>query len=762
MQVMQDGRARASGRGRFMRYIAPVAALVVGSAMAAGPAYAGVGTHGPVDPDHGFTRWYDDNAGHKLELCLDGPPLCLAALPDPSRTASVGASPAESNFPDEAFWWSAEASFPTANGGEALLVLAQEAAFAGEEQIDGEQIAFGRVRIRASGLVAGQRYRVTHPYGTRTFVAEDADRNINFTRDIGCGVPCDFSAPGGSDVGPPFLQWDPNVGPAAPAGYIGNPSEPHEIVGSPSNNNLFRIERVDANGNRLELVGETKLFALEGKVATDQPDPSPDPDPTPLPDNGVGTYGPINADTGFPDWYEDSTGRRYALCLDGAPNCLSGLPDPLKPALVASTAAGSNFPDEAFWWAADAAITPSAPGGVDARLVLAQEAAFAAEEPIKGEQIAFGRVRVRVTGLEPGVTYRVTHPYGTKEFVAQQTPEGDGEINATRDIGCGVPCDFSAPGHSDVGPEFLRWDPSVEPQAPDGFVGDPTLPHAVVGSPLGSDRNVFRIERLDANGTATTVGETALFTVQGKLLASPPPLPPPAPAASLSGDIAYGEQEVGTQSAARTVTLTNDGNADLAVSRVAVTGANAGDFTIGANTCATTTGASVTVAPSGTCTVDVRFAPTATGARSGSLTFTDNAAGSPRSVSLSGTGIAPPPPPAVPAIAVSPTSVAFAGTTVGTTSAGQTVTVRNSGNADLHVSGATLSGNNRREFAVASNGCRTAVAPGGTCAITVVFRPKNAGAKTASLDVASDAPSGVARVALSGQGLKKAGKGRAR
>ena len=49
---------------------------------------------------------------------------------------------------------------------------------------------------------------------TRLFVAEAADRNINFTRDIGCGVPCDFSAPGGSDIGPPFLQWDPDVGPA--------------------------------------------------------------------------------------------------------------------------------------------------------------------------------------------------------------------------------------------------------------------------------------------------------------------------------------------------------------------------------------------------------------------------------------------------------------------------------------------------------------------------------------------------------------------
>jgi hypothetical protein len=215
--------------------------------------------------------------------------LCLSGLPDPTKPPSVGASPAESNFPDEVFWWSAEATIPTSGTEEARLTLAQEAAFAGGEQIDGEQIAFGRVRIRASGLVPGERYRVTYPYGTRTFVAEAADRNINFTRDIGCGVPCDFSAPGGSDIGPPFLQWDPDVPPAAPAGHIGDPSVEHAIVGSPTGDNLFRIERVDADGNRLSLVGETRLFTLEGKIATG-PDPSPGTPPQ-LSDNGVGKFG---------------------------------------------------------------------------------------------------------------------------------------------------------------------------------------------------------------------------------------------------------------------------------------------------------------------------------------------------------------------------------------------------------------------------------------------------------------------------------------
>lgn len=53
--------------------------------------------------------------------------------------------------------------------------------------------------------------------------------------------------------------------------------------------------------------------------------------------------GPVNPDTGFPAWFQDSNGLRLENCLDGPPNCLAAAGD-----LVA--------PDgEAFWW--DAAPT---------------------------------------------------------------------------------------------------------------------------------------------------------------------------------------------------------------------------------------------------------------------------------------------------------------------------------------------------------------------------------------------------------------------
>src|SRR5262249_51790130 len=105
-----------------------------------------------------------------------------------------------------------------------------------------------------------------------------------------------------------------------------------------------------------------------------------------------------------------------------------------------------------------------------------------------------------------------------------------------------------------------------------------------------------------------------------------------APVASVAPTgLAFGSQVIGTTSAPMSVTVTNTGNADLHVSSAGIGGANAGDFAIASNGCGT-------VAPSANCRISVTFTPSASGARSASLTITDDAAGSPRSVALSGQG----------------------------------------------------------------------------------------------------------------------------
>lgn len=81
------------------------------------------------------------------------------------------------------------------------------------------------------------------------------------------------------------------------------------------------------------------------------------------------------------------------------------------------------------------------------------------------------------------------------------------------------------------------------------------------------------------------------------------------------------------------VTVTNNGNAGLTISAVGISGVNASDFAISANSCS-----GATLAVNSPCTVSVTFTPSTTGSETASLKFTDNAPGSPQSVGLTGTG----------------------------------------------------------------------------------------------------------------------------
>jgi hypothetical protein len=95
-----------------------------------------------------------------------------------------------------------------------------------------------------------------------------------------------------------------------------------------------------------------------------------------------------------------------------------------------------------------------------------------------------------------------------------------------------------------------------------------------------------------------------------------------------STTLGLGTVAVGNTSTAKTVTLANHENIQLNFSHILT---SAG-FTVASNTC----GASI--AAGATCTVGVTFSPTATGAATGTLTFTDDAANNPQAVALTGTG----------------------------------------------------------------------------------------------------------------------------
>ncbi|MER6998564.1 choice-of-anchor D domain-containing protein [Streptomyces sp. NPDC000410] len=113
-------------------------------------------------------------------------------------------------------------------------------------------------------------------------------------------------------------------------------------------------------------------------------------------------------------------------------------------------------------------------------------------------------------------------------------------------------------------------------------------------------------------------------------------LPVGVPAASLSpSSHNFGDQKVGTTGPGQTFTLTNTGATTVSVSGVTLAGANPADYTITGNNC----GGAV-LAPTGTCTVTVAFAPTATGLRTATLSVASNAGT--KSAALTGTGVTAP------------------------------------------------------------------------------------------------------------------------
>jgi hypothetical protein len=191
---------------------------------------------------------------------------------------------------------------------------------------------------------------------------------------------------------------------------------------------------------------------------------------------------------------------------------------------------------------------------------------------------------------------------------------------------------------------------------------------------------------------------------------------------------------LGTTSAAQVVTLTNGTATALSISSIANSGGNATDFPE-TNNCGTS------LAAGSSCTINVTFKPTNINHRATSLILTDGAGT--QTVALSGTSTA---------ASFSPTSLTFAAQTVGTTSAGQNITLSNaSGGTAITITGITITGTNPTDFAQ-TNTCGTSVAPKKSCIITVTFTPTATGTRSAAVSVADNGGLSPQTVPLTGTG----------
>lgn len=194
--------------------------------------------------------------------------------------------------------------------------------------------------------------------------------------------------------------------------------------------------------------------------------------------------------------------------------------------------------------------------------------------------------------------------------------------------------------------------------------------------------------------------------------------------------LSFGNQTVGVKSSAQVVTLTNTGTSSLSLSGIKLSGNNRTDFSQ-TNTC----GGSLAVNAS--CTISVSFTPIKIGSRTGNVSVTDNAAGSPQSVPLSGTGVAPD-------VTLNPLSLIFSGVLVGKSSASKTITVNNSGNASLTVSGIDADG----DFSQTNNCMGAAIAAGSSCTITVTFSPTATWSRNGTIVITDNAYSAPQQVAF--------------
>ena len=189
------------------------------------------------------------------------------------------------------------------------------------------------------------------------------------------------------------------------------------------------------------------------------------------------------------------------------------------------------------------------------------------------------------------------------------------------------------------------------------------------------------------------------------------------------------DQQVGKASPAETVTVRNSGTTTINFKKiVASSGFSA------ATTC------TASLPPGQTCSVNVRFKPTALGAATGTLQFTDNASGSPQVIQLTGNGVTD-------AIVMQPASVTFSPQPIGITSNPLNVVVTNTSGAGISLTSITASSGFSQ-----TNSCGTTIAPtpAKSCVISVTFTPGTSGEIDGTLTLADSA--GSQTLALTGTG----------
>ena len=190
-------------------------------------------------------------------------------------------------------------------------------------------------------------------------------------------------------------------------------------------------------------------------------------------------------------------------------------------------------------------------------------------------------------------------------------------------------------------------------------------------------------------------------------------------------------------------TVTNTGGSSSGQVTATLSGSDAQQFATTTDQC---TGAILTAGA--TCTIQARFAPSAPGTRAASLTVTSAAAGT-AVASLGGAGLFPA------ALDVLPSALDLGAVVAGGTSASFAVRFTNIGQVATGSVTAALTGPAAGQYQITSNDCGAALAPSGSCTVTIVLSPTALGDAAAGLTVTAS-PGGTVTARLSGTGIPPA------
>ena len=212
------------------------------------------------------------------------------------------------------------------------------------------------------------------------------------------------------------------------------------------------------------------------------------------------------------------------------------------------------------------------------------------------------------------------------------------------------------------------------------------------------------------------------------------PAPPNTPALTLSSTaVDFGSVAAGSQSS-NSVTLTSSGTAAVVIQSLAVSG---DAFSAG------TIQLPLILAPGQQVALPLTFAPSAGGAQKGDVTLTDNATGSPNSISLTGTGTTS-------ASLSVPASVDFGDVTVGS-SGSKTVTLVANGSAAVTINSIAVAGGS---FSGPPMTLPQVLQPNQQMALKVKFSPAAEGDATGSITVSSNSTTNAsAKIPMHGKGI---------